>query len=158
TMTVKMLAVAVCAAALNSAHLPASAPLVVIAADAKLDQPGIYGLAKLRDALGARGFRVAECAHNEQADFVIVAGIGHDSEAARLLKPAGAPPTAAEALVVRRLAAIHGKPGLVLYGADARGLMYATLDVADRIARRSDAHDPFANVRDTVEEPFLSER
>ena len=157
-MTVKMLAIAVCVAALNLAHLPRSAPLVVIAADAKLDQPGIHGLAKLRDALAARGFRVLERADDKQADFVIVAGVGRDSEAAWLLKPAVAPPTAPEALVVRRLAAIHGKPGLVLYGADARGLMYAALDAADRIARRSDAHDPFGNVRDTAEEPFLSER
>ena len=155
-MTGKMLALAVCAAALTSVRLPASAPLVVIAADAKLDQPGIYGLSKLRDALGARGFRVAEHADNQQADFVIVAGTGRDGEAARLVKPAG-PPTAAESLAVRRIA-IRGKPGLVVYGADARGLMYAALDVADRVARSADARDPFANVRDTVEEPFLSER
>ena len=156
-MKLRMLAIVLCAAALTSARLPASARVVAIATDAALDAPATYGIGKLRQALAARGFRVEERSPGVDADFVVVAGAARDGEAARMLQQVHVPlPARPESLIVRRVAG--GKPALVLYGADARGLMYAALDVADRIGRGSGTTDPFERVRDVAEEPFLGER
>jgi hypothetical protein len=51
-----------------------------------------------------------------------------------------------------------GKPGIILCGSDARGLMYAALDVADRVSWSQGAGDPFGHVRDTRERPHVRER
>ncbi|MBI4873108.1 MAG: hypothetical protein HY822_00595, partial [Acidobacteria bacterium] len=62
-----------------------------------------------------------------------------------------------EALAVRRTT-VGGKPGLVLCGSDARGLMYAVLDAAQRVSWTAPGSDPFARIRDTSEKPDIAER
>ena len=70
-------------------------------------------------------FPTAELSNTLQPDVIVLAGAGHSSEAARILRQSTTPVSAAaEALVVRRVANYRGRPALVLYGADARGLMY----------------------------------
>ena len=150
---------ALASASLASAVLPAAAPTVAIITDAAQQEPALHGVAKLRDALAARGFRPADVSNTVQSDFIVVTGVGDRSEAARVLGHSTAPvSSAAEALVVRRVANYRGRPALVLYGSDARGLMYAALDVAARVAPVSRSRDPFENVPETAEEPFLAER
>jgi hypothetical protein len=53
---------------------------------------------------------------------------------------------------------IAGSPALVICGADARGLMYAALDVADRVSWTDSTADPLTHVRDTAEAPYLTGR
>ena len=60
-----------------------------------------------------------------------------------------------EALTIRR-GRYRNKPSIALAGGDARGLMYAALDAAERISWSAD--DPFQYVRDTSEKPYLAER
>jgi hypothetical protein len=137
---------------------PPTTPLVMIVSEAPLDQPATHGLAKLRDALCARGLRTVDGPPKAQADFTILAGVSRDGSAAQALKHANVGlPASPEALVVQRVANQDGR-SLVLYGADGRGLMYAALDVAARIAASSNPNDPFEQVKDVVEEPFIAER
>jgi hypothetical protein len=144
---------------LRVGELTASSPIVAVFAESVQDGPAQYGIEKLRQALAARGFRVAPASLQTPADFVVIAGTSSGCEAGRLLQRAhSALPTDADALVIRRLAEYQGKPALVLYGSDARGLMYAALDVADRIVTSSSNSDPFQNVREVQEKPFLAER
>jgi hypothetical protein len=119
-----------------------------------------YGMSKLQEALEARGIQVSEgTTIAADADFVIVAGTDPGCEAAGALKHIGAPlPSGAEALVIRHLPAYQGKPGLVLYGSDARGLMYAALDVAGQVRRDGNGRNPLQNVGEAEEKPFLQER
>ncbi len=49
-------------------------------------------------------------------------------------------------------------PVVLITGSDDRGLMYALLDVADRIGWATNASDPFAEVHDTREKPDAPER
>jgi len=124
-----------------------------------LDPAASHGILKLREALAAGGFRVAEFSNQLQPDVVVLTGVSRGGEAARILRESATPlPSAAEALVVRRSANYRGRPALVLYGADARGLMYAALDVAARVSPVARTSDPFENVREAAEEPFLAER
>ncbi len=117
---------------------------VAIVVDVPLEPPARYGIAKLEQALGAKGLSVAHPRAGEpvRADLYVLAGMGK-----------GAP----QSLSIRR-STYRGKPALLLSGADARGLMYAALETADRVRwSRADA-DPFARVRDISEEPYLAER
>jgi hypothetical protein len=132
--------------------LPAWATQVAILTDANPAAPAQHGLQKLNDGLRAKGFTVVTSAAH--ADYVILAG----SPALAALKSWKAPlPTGAEALTVWR-GRYQGKPAAALAGADARGLMYAALDTADRIGWTAAGADPFLFIRNTTEKPYLAER
>jgi hypothetical protein len=147
------------AAVLRSAGPPVAAPAVTIVIDAGAAAPANHGIARLREALCGRGFRLVDPADKVAPDFVVVAGVGPASEAARTLNALDVRlPAGAEALSVRTAATYRGRPALVLYGSDPRGLMYAALDVADRVSRSSNGRNPFEDVRDATETPFLAER
>ncbi|HXB73272.1 MAG TPA: hypothetical protein VNY05_33855, partial [Candidatus Acidoferrales bacterium] len=129
-----------------------SARQVSILTDANPAAPVKHGLQMLDDALRAKGFTVA--ASPAQADYVILAG----APALAALKTWKAPlPAGAEALTVWR-GRYQGKPAAALSGADARGLMYAALDTADRIGWTAAGADPFQFIRNTTEKPYLAER
>lgn len=143
----------------HTRELTASSPIVAVIAPSVPDGPVRYGMEKLREALVAQGFSVAAFSPEVRADFFVVAGTEADCEAGQLLQAASAVlPTDPEALVIRRLHQYRGRPALAIYGSDARGLMYAALDVAEHVTRTSSERDPFQNVREAEEKPFLTER
>jgi hypothetical protein len=135
--------------------LPAmAAQQVALIADGELAPAATHGLAKLREALRARGFGIAASA--TPADYVILAGAG----AAAALRDWKAPvPAGREALTIWR-GRYRDKPAIALSGGDARGLMYAALDTAERISwiTSGSSSDPFQYVRNTAEKPYLAER
>jgi len=120
-----------------------------------------YGLASLDDALWKQGFSTLprQQVASAEVDFLILAGLtSNEGPAAHMLKVLNAPlPQGPEALVVRRTE-VEGKPAIVLCGSDARGLMYAALDAADRVSWGDGAGDPFAHIQDTSERPYVLER
>src|SRR4026208_1818730 len=65
-------------------------------------------------------------------------------------------PRVPEALAVR-VATRDGRPALTLCG-DDRGLMYAALDAAMRVRWAKGAVNPFRDVHDGVEQPFVKQR
>ncbi len=135
---------------------PGKAQKVALILDGTVAAPATHGIAKLEQALRVTGYEVTDAAG---ADFVILAGLRSPAgEAAKTLSAwKVALPNGAEALTVHR-GKYRGKPALVLCGADARGLMYAALDATERIAGRVEAGDPFRNIRDVSEKPYLVER
>jgi hypothetical protein len=129
---------------------------VALFADAGLEAPARHGLAMLRQSLDASGFTAAVGA--AQADHVVVAGLSSGGQAASAMRSLKAPlPQAPQALSVRK-GRFQGKPALILCGGDARGLMYAALDAAQRVGWARGGKDPFAHVPDVSERPFLAER
>ncbi|MFW6162593.1 MAG: hypothetical protein ACODAJ_07465, partial [Planctomycetota bacterium] len=54
--------------------------------------------------------------------------------------------------------AMGDRKGLLVAGSDDRGLMYALLDVADRVDWSDSSADPFSEVRDIAEQPYVVER
>ncbi len=131
--------------------------------DTSLTGPAAHGLERLQDALQERGFVVERLTETQIAsagvDLLVIAGQSLDRGAASgMLKASGVPsPEGPEALVVRRTT-VAGKPAVVLCGSDARGLMYAALDVADRVLWSQEGGNPFAHVNDTQERPYVRER
>jgi dienelactone hydrolase len=128
------------------------------------DAPGLaarHGLNKLAAALKARGVDVAQDSSLEGArgEILIVAGRASASGAAAALsKSLGvAPPESSESLLIRRTK-WNGKTALLVSGADDRGLMYALLDLADRVGWAADPNNPLSEVRDVTEKPYVAER
>ena len=92
-------------------------------------------------------------------DVVVVAGLLSGSgDAAQLIAELRlTPDTEPESLLIRKFNR-EGKTVVLVAGADARGLMYALLDVADRVGWAKSPEQPFSEVRDTQEKPFAPER
>ncbi|UCD51083.1 MAG: hypothetical protein JSW27_00320, partial [Phycisphaerales bacterium] len=136
---------------------------VGIVADPSLDRPAAYGLERLADALQGKGCEVQRLASTQVdspgLDVLVLAGQSVDRGAASdMLKTLNVPlPEGPEALVVRRTV-MEGKPAVILCGSDARGLMYAALDAADRVLWSQEDGDPLAHVRDAQERPYVLER
>jgi hypothetical protein len=123
---------------------PSAAPTVGIVVDGQLAPPARYGIAKLERTFTDKGLAVVRLRTGEpsRADFYVLAGLGK-----------GAP----QSLTIHR-SRYQGKPAVILSGADERGLMYAALDVVDRVSWSGTDANPFARVRDISEEPCLVER
>jgi hypothetical protein len=137
-----------------------AATRVVLLADGQLDPPAEYGLERLVESLRAKGVSVERgtSVPVSSADFIVLAGRSSAAQVAGVLKAARIPlAEGPQALVIRR-STVQGKPAVVLCGSDARGLMYAALDTADRVSWSSNPRDPFSYVRDTSEKPYLLER
>src|ERR1035438_6176570 len=138
-------------AALLLLALPAlAARRVAVVTEGEPAPPARHGLTKLRDALRAKGFEIADSA--EHADYVILAGTGASDTLQQWRAPV---PAGREALTIWRGRYLD-KAAIALSGGDASGLMYAALDTADRIGWSST--DPFQYVRNTSEKPYLAER
>jgi dienelactone hydrolase len=134
---------------------------VSVVTDAASGLAARHGLNKLVLAMKARGIAVEQVGSLEAArgETLIVAGQANASGAAAALRKSlgVAPPEGAEALLIRRTK-LNGKTALLVSGADDRGLMYALLDVADRVGWAADPKNPLSEVRDVQEKPYVAER
>jgi len=129
--------------------------------DRSVAAPVRHGLAKLRAALEEKAILMSETTsrHAAKGDILVVAGLaGGQGEAAQMILEQGlAPPTTPESLLLRQVKR-DGKTIVLAAGADARGLMYALLDMADRAGWTGSPAEPFRELRDTAETPFNPER
>lgn len=145
-----------------SLHLHAAeTPTVSIVTDPNPGPAASHGLDKLTAALHAKGISSEKAASVDSAAgrFLILAGqaASNGVAAQRLISDKQPLPREPEALVIHKTE-VHGKPAWVVAGADDRGLMYAELDVADRVGWGADPADPLSEVRDIVEKPAVSTR
>ena len=117
---------------------------VVVLSGAGDSMPARHGIEKLESALRARGVIVSETSADiNKADTVILAGItGISGPAVDYLGSKA--PSDPEALSVRKGAAYRKKPAIVLCGGDGTGLMYAALDLAQRVSWTATGSNPFA--------------
>jgi hypothetical protein len=142
-------------------HGSAEEVAVSVVTDRVPGPPARHGLGKLLAALGSKGVVCEKVGSLGEARgrFIIAVGLAAgDGPAVALLRSGKHPiPQGPEALTVRRMD-WQGKPVWVVVGADDRGLMYAELDVADRIDWAADRGSPFSEVRDTTEKPDVPQR
>ena len=138
---------------------PVLARTVSIIAGTGLGPPAQHGLAKLEEAVRAQGWEIehaasAGAARGEQLVFAGLPALAHADGLATVLPYW---PDSPEGLVVKHFT-WHGKPALLFAGADDRGLMYALLDAAGRIAAAPAGADPFSPVPDAAEQPTVRDR
>jgi hypothetical protein len=141
-----------------AAENPRTASLVLDASPGRATQ---HGAEKLRAALQARGWTVQTAASPEAAtgQWLVVAGLcTGDGAPARLLRDASVSVAAIPEALAEKKFTWHGKPALLLGGADDRGLMYAELDAAERIGWAPSPADPYSEIRDVSEQPAIRDR
>ncbi|MEO7598724.1 MAG: hypothetical protein ABIV50_07325, partial [Opitutus sp.] len=142
----RFLSLFLCLAVLGvSASAARSSGTVSLVADFPLGPAAHYGEAKLIAAIQSAGSQVESVKSSATAtgDTIIE------------LKMTPRPP--AESLAIGKLV-VGGKPTWRLDGADDRGLMYALLDVAERIGWSEKSGDLFAHVREVKEQPAIRDR
>jgi hypothetical protein len=118
--------------------------------------PAKWALGQLREALTARGVTARLCRRLEDVapgEVCVVAG----GAAARLprdiLAPTGlASPSGPEALAIAP-GRVNGRPVVLASGSDARGLSYALLELADRVAHAGKPLDGLDVPRPVAERP-----
>jgi len=134
---------------------------ISLVTDSQMAPGTSHGMSKVRLALQAKKVRVEQITSIETArgDILLVLGLSRGSgPAAGLLDSLDIPkPTEAESLLIRHTK-WAGKEVILAGGADDRGLMYALLDIAERIGWCSDPSKPFCEVRDIQEKPAVVER
>ncbi|MGB6429854.1 MAG: twin-arginine translocation signal domain-containing protein [Candidatus Acidiferrales bacterium] len=127
--------------------------------------PSAWAAAQLESALTTRGVAVHRREHVDPSagDFVIlVAGAAAPAAQEILARLHLKVPDAPEALCLARASAPHAPPSaepLVLAcGSDVRGLVYALLELADRVSHASDPMDALAIRDPIIERPANSVR
>lgn len=122
-----------------------------------------HGWDKIKAALSAKGIQYEEVSDPKAAHsgVLIAAGLWSDSASGSVPERIRAlsikMPSKPESLVIHK-GEWQGKQALLLSGSDDRGLMYALLEVADRIGWAKDKALPLSEVRDTVESPDVADR
>jgi len=140
--------------------MPGKTFTVCIVADSGSSGPIAHGLKKLKASLQTRGDSLVEAnslVHLPDGTRII-AGLAGSGVAAEMHARLGIePPSGSESLLVRRIA-LDAQESLLISGSDERGLMYALLDVADRIGWAMPGEDPLRHVSDIMESPAVAER
>ena len=142
-------------------HAATETPAVSVVTDTAPSVTIKHGLTKLTEALRAKNIAFEQVVSLDlaRAKSVIVAGLAvGEGTAARLLKGANHPlPNGPEALAVWKTTATK-KRAWVISGSDERGLMYALLDVADRIGWSKNRNAPLSELKEINEKPAVSDR
>ena len=144
---------ALCLAILGALSTTAAEPArkVSILTDPTPGRATQHGLAKLATALRARGWMVdigtAESATTSPTQI---------RATTKLVPTAGL--SIPESLSISRIQPTGGQPILSLRAPDDRGLMYALLDAADRVAWAQNPATPFSEIRDITEQPTVRDR
>lgn len=132
-----------------------AATRVALVADPKLGSPAQYGITQLKSALAAQNIVVAQGDDAvNSADTVLVVGLSNSTGPASIATTSITP----ESFVVRAHTTYKNKPAILLSGADDKGLMYAALDLADKVNWSADPDKPFQFASDADEKPFLKDR
>lgn len=142
-------------------RIPATVKKVTVIMEAGRGDPARCGAGKLKDALRGKGVEISEAESQlSGSDLVVLVGLGngHGAAATALAELKASIPNGPEALCVRTDGRYLGKPAIVVAGSDDVGLMYAALDLADRVGWTASGGNPFQFVRDVYESPALKER
>jgi hypothetical protein len=125
-------------------------PEITIVADATIGQPVAFGLEQLKETLQAQNIPYKQVSSLDKAkgDILIIAGLA--SEESDM-------PSAPESLKIWETKQ-NGRTLLYVSGSDDTGLMYALLDIANRISWADNANKPLQYVRETTNEPYVEER
>ena len=138
-----------------------SAPSVSIVADSRMGELSAHGLDKLKEALDVKeiSFELTESPSNAQGQTLLIIGTtGNSSLIRQVLKEGGRNiPETSESLTIWNTR-WQNKPAIVIGGYDEKGLMYALLDVANRVGWATDRAKPMQFVKDITTEPYVAER
>ena len=118
-----------------------------------------HGWSVVQSALMAKGIRFEQADSPDHAHgrILIYAGLASGGVVQRLGSLGVKIPEKPESLVIHKTA-LQGRPLLLVSGRDDRGLMYALLEVAERIGWAREKSAPLSEVENIVESPDVADR
>jgi hypothetical protein len=133
--------------------------------DVSLVQEGNLGVAAhhgwgtIQSVLVAKGIRFEQTDSPDHAHgrILICAGLASGGIAQQLSSAGIAVPQKPESLVIHKTT-LQGRPLLLVSGRDDRGLMYALLEVAERIGWARGKGAPLSEVENIIESPDVADR
>jgi hypothetical protein len=134
-------------------------PQVSVIADKTQSVIFLHGLTKLTDALKAKhiSFEQVTSVNKAKGRLLIIAGLAPGSgDVAALLKKYKTAQES-EALSIHKTI-YKNRPVWVITGYDDKGIMYALLDVANRISWSTDRQQPMRYVKEITQKPYVKER
>jgi arylsulfatase A-like enzyme len=136
-------------------------PELSLVIDKSSGPAALHGLSKLTDILTTKkvSFEEVESLQEAQGKTTLVIGLSNnDSQASRLLETGGKTvPKVAEALTIWNTE-WQNRPACIVCAYDDVGLMYALLDLADRVSWSTDNKTPLSHVKEITEKPDVEER
>jgi len=140
----------------------AATPEVSIVSDALPGAAVAHGLEKLKDTFRLKNISCEQVSSLELAKgkVCIVTGLAAGGgDAARLaIEQKSLVPQTSEAFVIKHCRPWRGKSVWLIAGSDDRGLMYGERELAERVGWSAKSHEPFSEVRDTVQQPAVTTR
>jgi len=150
--------IVICVSLASCKDSPAKISIIL---DSNAGSPVEHGLTTLMSSLEKNNITIEKVSSVSDAkgEMFLICGIDTGSgEAAQLLKAGNQKlPAAPESLTLWETE-VSQKPAWIISGTDDRGLMYALLDVADRISWSSDPNDPLREVVEITESPDVTTR
>jgi hypothetical protein len=136
-------------------------PEISIVTDSIPGTSVIHGLNKLTDALKIKNinFEKVRSVNDAKGKSIIITGLANgEGAAAKMLRKGNhAVPQVTEALTIWKTK-WETRTVWVISGFDDRGLMYALLDVTDRIGWSNKRKSPLSQVKEITEQPEVNER
>ncbi|HSW49724.1 MAG TPA: hypothetical protein VLH09_06085, partial [Bryobacteraceae bacterium] len=117
--------------------------------------PPQWALGELEKALAARGFKVERRDRAAQAtgELCVIAAGRENAAAREMFRAAGVAVAASPEALGLAPAKVNGKPALAACGHDATGLVYALLELADRVEHSGDPIAALTAQKPIVEQP-----
>ncbi len=135
-------------------------PEISIVIGDKIGTPAMYGVDKITAALDAKKIHYEKAATLDEAkgnSILYIHSGNNDTQVAQLLNNNDELPQVPEALSIQKTNR-QDKTVWVVRGYDDRGLMYALLDIADRINWSKDKKSPLSEVKEITEKPDVKTR
>jgi hypothetical protein len=123
--------------------------------------PAQWALGELRDALSAKGIAVRQCAKIADAkpgEFCIVAAGTASPQLRKVLEKMGTTIAAGPEVVALASAGVDDRQTLFVCGSDARGLVYALMEAADRVTHADPPLAALETQKPIIQQPANSIR
>ena len=136
-------------------------PQISIVTDARMGVMVTHGIDQLEEVLRAKKitYEKVNSASDATGSTLIIAGLTEgEGTVAQLLKKGNREvPKTAEALTIWK-SEYQKKPATIIGGYDEKGLMYALLDVSNRVSWSTNSSAPLRYVKEVTSEPYVKER
>lgn len=134
---------------------------VIVTDNTTLAAPVNHGIEKLKEKLALKGYavKITNALAGEKGDIFFIAGLSAaNGEAAKQLNVLHKElPVGFEALSIQKTTRQRA-PEIIICGSDVNGLMYALLDVAQRIGLTNNKGDMLSLIEDEYQKADLKER
>ncbi|WP_143525131.1 hypothetical protein [Labilibacter marinus] len=140
--------------------MPISTKAIEIQVQQKLEATANHGIQKLTEAFESRHLKlsIGELGADTKEKYVICAGLASHPYISKSLQEKNITISDTPEALAVHVILDNNQTRLIIAGADAVGIMYAALDIAEQIKHAPSVQDFFSTIEDINESPFITDR